>query len=303
MKKAEKLALAYDKTAGFYLAFSGGKDSQCLYHVAKLAGVRFKSHMNLTSVDPPEVIKFVKHQYPDCELIKPKISIYNLAVKKSLLPYRYARWCCKEYKESAGSGKVVLIGIRHAESINRSKRNEVEISNRKFSGNLDELDNFRTEKNKHCDGNNNVTIVNADGERALGCIKGKESLLISPIIHWTDDDVWTFLNCLGISHCSLYDEGRKRIGCILCPMASEKQLKMDIKRWPHVRRNWISTIKRLQAKRKNWNIFSGSPIDEPSDEQLEETAKNEFEFYIQKKPYKQWYAEKFLQQSLNFDDE
>ena len=38
LQKAEKLALQYDATDGFYLAFSGGKDSQALYHVAVLGG-------------------------------------------------------------------------------------------------------------------------------------------------------------------------------------------------------------------------------------------------------------------------
>lgn len=62
LRKAEKLALAYDQENGFYLSFSGGKDSQCLYHIAKIAGVRFKTHMGLTSVDPPGVIRFVRKQ-------------------------------------------------------------------------------------------------------------------------------------------------------------------------------------------------------------------------------------------------
>lgn len=123
LRKSEKLARMYDPDNGFYLAFSGGKDSQALYHIAVLAGVPFKAHMNLTSVDPPEVIRFVKRQYPDIELIKPKDSIYNIAVKKGILPSQKIRWCCEEYKENAGAGKVTLIGIRHAESTNRAKRN------------------------------------------------------------------------------------------------------------------------------------------------------------------------------------
>ena len=92
LRKAEKLALAYDSENGFYLAFSGGKDSQCLYHVAKFAGVKFKAHMNLTSVDPPEVIHFVKAQYSDVELIKPKKSIYQAAVDIGILPTKRVRW-------------------------------------------------------------------------------------------------------------------------------------------------------------------------------------------------------------------
>ena len=32
LRKAERLALAYGGDKGYYLAFSGGKDSQALYH-------------------------------------------------------------------------------------------------------------------------------------------------------------------------------------------------------------------------------------------------------------------------------
>ena len=77
IRKAEKMALRLDPENGFYNTFSGGKDSQCLYHLVKLAGVKVKTHMNLTSVDPPEVIRFVKQHYPNVELIKPRMSIYD----------------------------------------------------------------------------------------------------------------------------------------------------------------------------------------------------------------------------------
>ena len=256
LRKAEKLAFAYDSENGFYLAFSGGKDSQCLYHVAKLAGVKFKAHMNLTSVDPPEVIHFVKSQYSDVELIKPKKSIFQAAIDMGILPTKRVRWCCKEFKESAGAGKVTLIGIRHAESSRRAARQEVEISEKKYSGDLEGLEVYRKARNAQKRGrkpNNNreVTIVNADGERTLGCIRGQESLLISPIIEWTDDDVWNFLNTLGVAHCELYDKGWHRIGCIGCPMSPAKQKIIENKRWPHVKRNWIKAIKAI----RNGGVF------------------------------------------------
>ena len=267
IRKAEKLALAYDPENGYYNTFSGGKDSQCLYHIVKLAGVKHKTHMNLTSVDPPEVIRFVKTQYPDVDLIKPEKSIYQYAVDMKILPTMRVRWCCAKFKESAGAGKVTLIGIRHAESPRRAKRNEVEINNRKFSGNLDELDEYRKSRNaqkrgRKPKGYREVTIVNATGERTLGCIRGKESLLISPIINWTDDDVWTFLNTLGITHCELYDQGWHRIGCIGCPMSSAKQKILENERWPHVKRNWIKAIKAIRNggySRKNISGGTSEP--------------------------------------------
>ena len=71
LRKAEATALRLDPEGGFWLAFSGGKDSQCLYHIAQEAGVKFRAHMNLTSIDPPEVIRFVRENYPDVEMIRP----------------------------------------------------------------------------------------------------------------------------------------------------------------------------------------------------------------------------------------
>ena len=251
LQKAEKIALNYDAENGYYLAFSGGKDSQALFHMTQLAGVKFRGHMNLTSVDPPEVIRFVKKNYPEVELIKPGKSIFQHAIEKQILPTMRVRWCCSEYKETAGAGKVTLIGIRKAESSRRAKRNEVEINNRKFSGDLDGLDEYRQEQKakraRHKSKEQGVNITNADEEQTLGCIHGKESLLISPIIFWTEKDVWEFLNdVVRVPHCSLYDEGWHRIGCIGCPMSSHRQKMIENKRYPHIKRGWIKAIKAIR---------------------------------------------------------
>ena len=263
LRKAEKLALAYGGgNNGYYLAFSGGKDSQALYHITELAGVKFDAHMNLTSVDPPEVIRFVKHSYPEVGLIKPKKSIYQLAVEKQILPTMRVRWCCAEYKETSGAGRVTLIGIRHQESVRRAKRNEVEIYNRKFSGTLEGLDEYRQElkakRARRKSKKDGVNITNADQEQTLGCISGKESILISPIIHWTEDDVWEFLNkVMEVPHCSLYDEGWHRLGCIGCPMSSRKQKIIENQRYPHVKRNWIKAIKAIRGGQNSFQTTSG----------------------------------------------
>lgn len=345
LRKAERLAKSYDKENGYFLAFSGGKDSQCLYHMAKLAGVQFQAHMNLTSVDPPEVIRFVRKQYPDVLLAKPHDSIYNVAIRRKILPTMRVRWCCEEYKEMAGAGKVTLIGIRKAESVRRAKRNEVEINNHSFSGTLDELEYYRKQKTakvkqrKAQKNGEGVTIVNADGERVLGCIRGKESLLISPIIEWTDKEVWLFLNTLGIVHCELYDQGYNRIGCILCPMSSPKQKAKEMMLWPHVKRNWIKAIKAIRAgggiskriylvehqarphsvqqsqriapktnctgtqpKEVTPGFSDSSSSDSLTEEQQNEIAENIFDWWVSGKSYKQWYAEKFLQTKLDLDE-
>ena len=299
--------------------------------------------MNLTSVDPPEVIRFLKQHYPEVELIKPKASIYKIAVEKTLLPTQRVRWCCEEYKENAGAGKVTLIGIRHQESTRRAKRNEVEISSKKFSGTLEGFEQYREEKlSKPKKGRktNGMNITNVTGERTVGCISGKESILISPIIHWTERDVWEFLNKVcRVPHCSLYDEGYRRIGCICCPMSTYRQKLREMNRWPHVKRNWLKAIiairngggisrhsyrqqpcgtvlepnGSLSIRRQGGYIaepnpqwwlgaFSdGSSSDGLTEEQEHEIAENIFEWWISGKSYKKWYAEKFLQLKFKFD--
>lgn len=269
LRKAEKMALRLDPENGSWLAFSGGKDSQALYHIAKMAGVKFKAHMNLTSVDPPEVIRFVKEHYPDVELIKPKMSIYFSCKKKGILPTRTIRWCCAEYKEIGGIGKVTLTGIRKQESSRRSKREEIST----------EIKGTRNEQS--------FDQWSEHEEKMVACVGGKDKILVSPIIYWTERDVWEFLNINNIPHCKLYDEGYSRIGCILCPMSNYKSKIRDMKRYPHAKRNWIKTIQ--------WLIDNGY-INHNFQE-----AETGFKWWISGKSFDKFYADEVLQKKIDFD--
>jgi hypothetical protein len=37
-----------------------------------------------------------------------------------------------------------------------------------------------------------------------------------------------------LPYCSLYDEGRTRIGCVMCPVQSSSGMKKDSLRWPKI---------------------------------------------------------------------
>ena len=267
LRKCEPMALRLDPENGFYLAFSGGKDSQVLYHLAKMSGVKYKAHMALTSIDPPEVLKFVRRCYPDVELIKPRMSIYEMAKKKHIMPTMSLRWCCAEYKEMSGAGKVTLIGIRKQESARRAKREEIELSGHKFSGNFDQWSEHQ--------------------EKMITCVGGKDKILVSPIIHWTERDVWKFLNYNKIEHCELYDQGYTRIGCILCPMTNKKTKARDIKRYPYAKKRWLQTIQ--------WLIDNGYINHNFSD------AETGFNWWISGDRFEKFYADNFLQQKINFE--
>lgn len=229
IRKAEPLALKY-QDYGFHLAFSGGKDSQVIYELCKMAGVKFRPVMQVTTLDPPELMKFVRKNYPDVIMERPEINFYKLIVKYQALPTCIIRYCCKELKEQSGAGTVTIIGIRRAESSKRAKRNELEISGRKYSNSLDQF--------------------NIDNQNQILCINGKDKILLSPIIDWTNSDVWNFIRNRKLEYCELYDKGYHRIGCMFCPMSSVKIKQKDRRNYPGVEQAIKKSISELCQRGK-----------------------------------------------------
>lgn len=107
---------------GYYLAFSGGKDSVVMLRLAELAGVKFDAWYNQTTIDPPELVRFIREHHPDVAWNVPQQGnlIMHMANKSNGPPTRLARWCCEIYKEQGGTGRVKLIGVRAAESPRRA---------------------------------------------------------------------------------------------------------------------------------------------------------------------------------------
>lgn len=213
----------HEPLEGYYLAFSGGKDSIVIYDLAVRAGVRFDPHYSQTTVDPPEVQKFIKAHYPDVAWDRPRDSMFQLIPKKKMLPTRIIRYCCSELKEIGGAGRTVVTGIRWAESTARRSREVYEESRR---------------------------------------TKGK--WFLNPIIDWSTQDVWDYIHARDMPYCSLYDEGKTRIGCIMCPMQGTKGMLIDAERYPMYYRAYLRAIgKMLEAIREDGKeFFKGSAPEE-----------------------------------------
>lgn len=253
---AIKRLKAFEPPEGYYVAFSGGKDSQCIYHLCQMAGVKFDAHYNVTSVDPPELVQFIKDHYPDVHRDYPRdkdgnvVTMWNLIPAERMPPTRLVRYCCEVLKETNGRGRYTVTGVRQAESANR-KRNQGVITIPNSDDKLqEELENMGANFTQTPKGGVVLNYDDSTGRRMTEhCIRtGK--VLINPIIDWEEDDVWEFLNMNGLEHCCLYDEGLTRLGCIGCPMKNAKGQRKDFERWKKYEGFYLKAFQRMIDVRK-----------------------------------------------------
>jgi phosphoadenosine phosphosulfate reductase len=125
-----ELLRSMEPPEGYYLAFSGGKDSIVLHEITRRSGVKFDAHYNITTVDPPELVKFIRDEYPRVKMERPPETMWELIPRKLMPPTRVVRYCCDVLKEGGGAGRVVLTGVRAAESFKRSKQKQITSCNK-----------------------------------------------------------------------------------------------------------------------------------------------------------------------------
>lgn len=208
-KAIETLKLFKPKNEPYYGCFSGGKDSCVIKELAKIANISVEWYYNVTTIDPPELIKFMRKEHPD---VKWKKSKYGNFFKRMLVqgpPTRIMRWCCREFKEtSIPNHKKIIMGIRVVESTKRALTWKV--------------------VHKHWK---------------------SDSIIISPILFWRDKDVWNYIRKKEIAYCDLYDEGFTRLGCIGCPMGRRVNRVKQFARWPKFEKLYKRNFEKLWNER------------------------------------------------------
>jgi len=222
----------FEPPEGFYLAFSGGKDSQTIYHLALEAGVKFDAHYNLTTVDPPELVRFIRDNYPNVIIDKPKKTMWKLIAENGSPPTKIQRYCCRELKEHGGKNRIAITGVRWAESTKRK-------ANRAM---LETIKKKKTERILFND--------NDDERKMIDICQTKTKRVLNPIIDWEESDVWDYLNSAKIIHCRLYDEGFPRLGCIGCPMAKTERTEREFARWPKYYQAYLRAFDRMLRERE-----------------------------------------------------
>lgn len=211
----------------YYVAYSGGKDSDAIRILFELSGVKYDLVHNHTTVDAPETVRYIR-SIPGIQISYPEITMWELIVKNRMPPTRIARYCCSYLKERSGENRFVATGVRWAESSKRkAQRGGVEIlaSNRK--------------KN---------LILNADNDESRSMIefcqmRGKR--ILNPIIDWSDDEVWELLHYYKCKSNPLYQCGDSRVGCVGCPFAGSKRQQEEFIRYPKYKENYIRAFQRM----------------------------------------------------------
>ena len=191
------------------LCYSGGKDSDVILELAKMAGIPFTAIYKNTTIDPPGTLEHVKSV--GAEIVQPKRTFFELIEAKGF-PTMRARFCCSDLKEYKIKDTAIL-GIRKEESVKRAKRYKEPIVCRIH--------------NKQDHVNQILPILDWTTQDVIDFIMDRR-IKLAPVYYPKDG----ILGYYGIPDCSI------RLGCIGCPLQSNKGVK-DFKQYPKMLAKWI----------------------------------------------------------------
>lgn len=226
--RAIKLLQSIPQDGDIELAYSGGKDSDVILALAKMAGIPHRVIHKVTTIDPPGTIKHAIDA--GAEIMRPKRSFFELIRQKGT-PSRRVRFCCEELKEYAVCDRSI-VGARRDESVKRAMIYR-EPEHCRVYRNGDRVKQY-------------LPIVNwTDGD-------------IREFV-----DAYN-VKC----HPLYYHDGRfdvsKRLGCIGCPLASIGKRKAMFRQYPKMLRLWIVNKQRYYDSHPNCKsaqAFSGNAIN------------------------------------------
>lgn len=206
VEEAVEFLREHEPAEGYFVGFSGGKDSIVTLELCRMAGVKHEAFYSATGIDAPEVVRFIRKHYPSVTWLYPKMTFWE-GIKKKSPPLCTQRWCCDVLKKDPSKHiplKHRVMGIRAEESMGRAERGRISI----------------------------CTIRKGRGKNKKGQLLHTH---LHPIFHWQEWHVWEFIDAKGLPYPCLYDEGFDRIGCIVCPFILHKnqtKLNRQKARWP-----------------------------------------------------------------------
>lgn len=228
IESAIKLIQAIPQDGPIELCYSGGKDSDVILELAKMAGVLVVPIYKQTSIDPPGTTKHAKEM--GVEIRRPKETFFQLVERKGN-PSRFKRFCCEVLKEYKIYERAI-VGIRRSESTKRAARYKEPEVCRVYPGGNTVRQYFPI-----------LEWTDADVERFIK----ERGIKCAPVYY--DED--------GVFHVE------RRLGCIGCPLKSDNGLS-DYKKYPKFLKAQIKAYQRFLDNHttSNWyKRIEGSAIN------------------------------------------
>lgn len=198
-----------------FVGTSGGKDSIVTTNIVRLSGIKYDLFHCLSGIDPPDVTRFIKKQYPETIFLKPRFTFWHL-IQTANPPLLMARWCCEKMRKSPGykmPHKYRVFGIRAEESSRRSAYGQINSFEKSKSGR-------------------------------------PEHTQLYPIFYWNEADMWDYITDRKLSYPEIYDAGFDRTGCVVCPYHTPKVHDLYRRRYPAQFRMFERSVKKWFLKRK-----------------------------------------------------
>lgn len=248
--------LLYDQP--LVITISGGKDSSVILDLAGKAGIPYEVQHSHTTADAPETVRFVRSEFARLESAGIKCicsmpvykgertSMWSLIPQTRIAPTRSTRYCCAVLKEQNCADRYIVTGVRWAESARRkASRAPHEIQHR---------DKAKT-----------VLMLSMDSDedrRTFETCQLNGKRICNPIVDWSDDDVWDYLQAERVHVNPLYAEGWQRVGCVGCPMAG-KHRYAEFARWPKYKTMYLHAFDRMLKAREaagmnNQGVWGGT---------------------------------------------
>ena len=207
-----------------YIAFSGGKDSVALldicHRVLPLSVPVIFSDTDMELPDTYKVWEEIQTRYPVREFICAKAESSALKNWRVFAPpSRSIRWCCSVHKSTPA-----LMCLKR-------KLHKSAVTAMAFVGVRGDESYSRSFYEDATDGAKNASQVN-----------------LMPILDWGAHELWLYIFANNLLVNFAYKKGLNRVGCLMCPEASEGHLSFVNKMYPREMKHYEDVIIETSSK-------------------------------------------------------
>ena len=228
------------KVDDFVVAFSGGKDSQVILDlVTRVLPVEtFKAVFQDTDMELPCTYDIVAYTEEDYKYRFPNFKLYHAKSDRKALdlwkqygpPSRVNRWCCSVMKTTV------------------FRRKMKEIHNTDIQPKVAVFEGVRADESARRESYDRIG-VNVKHPNLINC---------RAIFRWNNSEIFLYLFSRGIELNPAYRMGLTRVGCGVCPFASDWSEYLIRRIYPDISKQYVAVIEQMA---KNLGLNSKEKID------------------------------------------